>query len=174
MLKEILSSLFWGAVLFVVQIGLDLVKHEPIDWQTTVLASVMLVAIHFFVSRGRTTIEDTSKKTGVNEVTKKSVSERAKGKINHANQKQGSVSDATAMNQRGYSAEDLKFYLYNRNAKLSGIAGIICLLIWFLNSRAWFLYVGIAFFCLAVVYYILYIFKRNEFVEKQRKEKVSK
>ena len=125
MLKEILSSLFWGAVLFVVQICLDLVKHEPIDWQTTVLASVMLVAIHFFVSRGRTTIEDTSKKTGVKEVTKKSLSERAKGKINHANQKQGLVSDASAMNQRGYSAEDLKFYLYNRNAKLSGIAGIV-------------------------------------------------
>ena len=171
MLKHLFSSVVWGAVLFVIQIGVDFFKHEPIDWQTAILSSVILIAIHFFVSRGRTTIEDTSKKTGVNSAPKKSIAEVAKRKANTTNQKQATPTPETAMNQRGYSADDLKFYLYNRNCKLSLIAGVICVLIWFLNSTTWFLYVGISFACLAVIYYICFILKRNQFIEKQRKEK---
>ena len=171
MLKELFSSVIWGAVLFVVQVAVDLVKHEPIDWQTAILSSVILIAIHFFVSRGRTTIEDTNKKTGANTNAKKNISEKAKRKVNSANQKQPAPAPDTVMNQRGYSADDLKFYLYNRNSKLALFAGIICVLIWFLNSKMWFLYVGISFACLAVIYYICYILKRNQFIEKQRKEK---
>lgn len=171
MLKELFSSVVWGVVLFVVQIAVDLAKHEPIDWQTAILSSVILVAIHFFVSRGRTTIEDTNKKTGANTNTKKNISEKAKRKVTSTNQKQPTPTPETAMNQRGYSAEDLKFYLYNRNSKLALFAGIICVLIWFLNSKAWFLYVGISFACLAVVYYICFILKRNQFIEKQKNEK---
>ena len=171
MLKEFLSSVVWGVVLFVVQIGVDFAKHEPIDWKTATLASVILIAIHFFVSRGRTTIEDTSKKTGVNTSNSKNIAGKAKRKVNSSNSQQKPVATDTAMNKRGYNAEDLKFYLYNRNSKLSLIAGVICVLIWFLNKTAWFLYVGISFACLAVVYYVFYIVKRNAFIEKQRKEK---
>lgn len=168
MLKEFLSSLIWGAVLFVIQIAVDLVKHEPIDWQTAILASVILVVIHFFVSRGRTTIEDTNKRTGANTVVKKNISLKAKGKFD--NNKTKKETTTTEMERRGYSADDLKFYLYNRNSKLSAIAGIVCLLIWYLKSSAWFLYVGIAFVLLAGVYYIFFILKRNMFIEKQRKD----
>lgn len=171
MLKEFLSSLFWGVALFVVQVGVDFVKKEPIDWQTAILASVILVAIHFFVIRGRKTIEDTSKKTGANTGAKNSISSKAKRKVSTTNQTQKPMNDASAMNQRGYSAADLKFYLYHRNSKLSIIAGIICFLIWFLQKQAWFLYVGISFILLAVVYYVFFILKRNEFIEKQKKEK---
>ena len=170
MLKQFLSSLLWGAVLFVVQIGVDLAKKEPIDWQTTILASVILIVIHFIVSRGRTTIEDTNKKTGANAAAQKNIAAKAKRKVNNAAPKQEAAAD-TAMNQRGYSASDLKFYLYNRNSKLCFFAGIIGVLIWFLNSKPWFLYVGISFVLLAGVYYIFYLLKRNEFVEKQKKEK---
>ena len=168
MVKEFLSSLIWGAVLFVIQVAVDLVKHEPIDWQTAILASVILVAIHFFVSRGRTTIEDTNKKTGANKTVKKNISQKAKGKIDNSKGKK--QAEPTEMEKRGYNAEDLKFYLYHRNSKLSLIAGIVCILIWYLNSSAWFLYVGIAFILLGGVYYIFFILKRKMFVEKQRKE----
>ena len=171
MLKQFLSSLLWGVVLFVVQIGVDLAKREPIDWQTAILASVILVVIHFIVSRGRTTIEDTNKKTGANSTASKNIAQKAKRKANNASPvKETPVAD-TAMNQRGYSASDLKFYLYNRNSKLCLFAGIIGVLIWFLNTKPWFLYVGLSFILLAGVYYIFYILKRNEFVDKQKKEK---
>ena len=117
MLREILSSFFWGAALFVIQIALNLIKSEPIDWKTTILASVMLIVIHFFVSRGRTTIEDTNKKTGstTTAASKKSIAEKATRKANQANQKQEDAAKETAMGKRGFTAEDLKFYLYNSN-----------------------------------------------------------
>lgn len=169
MLKEILSSLFWGAALFVVQIVVDLAKHEPIDWQTTILASVFLIVIHFFITRGRKTIEDGPKKNAIDpKEGTKSIAQKAKRKINDS--KSNQETEPSAMEKRGYDKNDLKFYLYHRNSKLCVIAGIVCLLLWYLQSRAWFFYVGISFLLLAIVYYIFFLLKRKEFVEKQRKE----
>lgn len=192
MKKQILSSLFWGVILFVVQIIVDVAKGQPIDWNTAIMASVFVVILHFLVSRGRGVVENGGKpnnaadnstptKSGngakmeaAQNVQKKSISDKAKGNINNKNAKQNSTSEPSSMEKRGYSADDLKFYIFNRNAKLCLIAAVICIIIWYLKSSAWFLYVSIAFVMLAGVYYVLYLRKRDMFIEKQRKEKEKK
>ena len=77
----------------------------------------------------------------------------------------------TSKNMMEANMSDLRFYSYNRIAITCLVVGIGCLIYGYVKDGFWFYVVGILSFVEAIVFFVLYNKKRNEFVEKEKQRK---
>lgn len=167
--KNVLRAVIFSAIMIVAQVGVDLMRHTAINWIEVLVGA----GIVFLISIGsKSTIEIAPSKKG-KEQSAKAEENAASG---NNMDKNANVSKDNGMNkdanEMSADMNDLRFYAYNRIAIISLCIGVGCILYGSMGqvvNSFWLYLVGGFSLVQAIVFFVLYLKKRNEFVEKAKK-----
>lgn len=164
--KKVLNALLWSALMVVVQVVVDVVRHTAINW-IEVLIGAAIVFLICIGSKKNPTIE------------RKNPEKAVKGPNNNMNTNAAKNDDAAKKADSNMNANmgDLRFYTYNRIALIGVAAGAGCLLYARMAHEGtvfWLYVVSAACFIQAIVFFILYAKKREEFVQKESESRAKK
>lgn len=169
--KNFLNAAFWTVIMIVLQVVVDLVRHTAINWIEVLIGG----AIVFFICIG-------AKPNPV--VVKKNKDSKTKTPENASQNKNISPDGNVAKNDSGNNANnmnvnmnDLRFYAYNRIAMFSLAIGVGCIVYGYIKhveNAFWLYLVGGVCLVQAIVFFVLYAKKREEFVAKEKNNKVGK
>ena len=161
--KNLLSALFWSAIMIVVQVAVDLVRHTPINWIEVLIGAAIIFVICIGSKKNPMVEKRIPEPKNKVPNTEDNISVKAEtSKNNNVNQNRNSM-DA--------NMGDLRFYAYNRIAIISLVIAIGCIVygqMAHVGSVFWLYLVGIVCLIQAIVFFILYAKKRDEFVKKEQ------
>lgn len=160
--KDILNAIFWSALMIVIQVVVDVVRHTAMNWIEVLIGGgiVFLICIG---SKKNPTIE--RKKTEKTNKMPNIVSQNIAPKVDEV--KKNSIDNNVAVNMN-----DLRFYAYNRIAIFSLVVGAGCIIYGNMGHTGnvfWLYLVGIICLIQTIIFFVLYAKKRDEFVKRNRK-----
>lgn len=163
--KDFLKAVLWSAVMIVIQVVVDVVRHTEINWIEVLIGSgiVFLICIG---SKKNPTIErkNPEKTNKVPNIVNNNISPEA-----------DVVRNNSAGNKVDANMNDLRFYAYNRIAIFSLVVGAGCIIYGRMGHEGnvfWLYLAGIICLVQAIIFFALYAKKRDEFVKKADTEQV--